>query len=408
MRVAEPQAPMIRFLSFCSPRRARNVLLPVAAACALLLGSARASYEDVVNAFTTIRANTSFPVQGKTFNDVEETFGPRRQPSLSGSYDWHRGLDIDGAGGENILAAYDAQFEKLDYSASAGNYVVLKHTLPSTVTYGSNPDKQSWTTFYTYYMHLSDDSVTLINNAGWAKGSAITKGTTIGYLGNTGGSGGEAYAYHLHFELRFGTSNPLENQIAIGGLTATDAWFDPHMHPLLLFNPNNATLRGTSSGASYAQSLALLAAGTHADGLTFQYTSSLDELPLLNRFDVQVREIASGNVVRSHSLDFNQRLGFDASTNALLDTRDVTQPYSAPQYFEDADTTFTSQLVVPTSWLGAYNTSAYEVRVTASDIWLNSTALTVSASAVPEPSTYAALAGVLALGVVVWRRRERS
>ncbi|WP_415908787.1 M23 family metallopeptidase [Oleiharenicola sp. Vm1] len=383
--------------------------------CALLLAAGlvlgalpsplRAGYEDIVNAFAALRSDTSFPVQGKAFNDIEETFGPRRQPSLSGSYDWHRGIDIDGTGGENILAAYDAQFEKLDYSASAGNYVVLKHTLPSSVVYGTNPDKQTWTTFYTYYMHLSDDSVTLINNAGWAKGSAITAGTTIGHLGNTGGSGGEAYAYHLHFELRFGTSNPLENQIAVGGLTATDAWFDPHLHPMLLFNPNDATLRGASSGATYAQSLSLLAAGTHADGLTFQYTSSLDELPLLNRFDVQVREIASGNVVRSHTLDFNQRLGFDASTNALLDTRDLTQPYSAPQYFEDADTTFSSQLVVPTSWLGAYASSAYSVTVTASDIWLNSTTLTTSA--VPEPSTYAALAGALALGAVAWRRRFR-
>lgn len=386
--------------------RIRRTLLTFFTALALLPAASRAGYEDIVNAFTTIRTNTSFPVQGKTFNDVEETFGPRRQPSLSGSYDWHRGIDIDGAGGENILAVYDAQFEKLDYSASAGNYVVLKHTLPSSVAFGSNPDKQTWTTFYTYYMHLTDDSVTLVNNAGWTKGSAITKGTTIGHLGNSGGSGGEAYAMHLHFELRFGTSNPLANQIAGDGLTTTDAWFDPHMHPLLLFNPNDATLRGGSSGASYTQSLSLLAAGTHADGMTFGYTSSLDELPLLNRFDVQVREIASGNVVLSHTLDFNQRLGFDASTNALLDTRDLTKPYSAPQYFEDADTTFTSQLVVPTSWLGAYNSAAYSVTVTASDIWLNSTALTVSA--VPEPSTCAVLAGALALGCARWRRQRRS
>lgn len=386
----------------------RRALALLGFALAALPSPLRAGYEDIVNAFATIRSDTTFPVQGKTFDDIEETFGPRRQPSLSGSYDWHRGVDIDGAGGENILAAYDAQFEKLDYSASAGNYVVLKHTLPSSVAFGPNPDKQTWTTFYTYYMHLSDDSVALVNSQGWAKGDAIAKGTTIGHLGNTGGSGGEAYAYHLHFELRFGTSNPLENQIAVGGLTATDAWFDPHMHPMLLFNPNDATLRGASSGATYTQALSLLAAGTHADGMTFQYAASLDELPLLNRFDVQVREIASGNVVLSHTLDFNQRTGFDASTNALLDTQDTTAPYSAPQFFEDADTTFSSQLVVPTSWLGAYNSAAYSVTVTASDIWLNSTALSVSASAVPEPSTGAALAGALALGGALWRRRRSA
>jgi len=392
------------------PSTPRSLLSLGRVALALLalatVPAARASYEDIVNAFAGIRAGTIFPVEGKTFNDIEETFGPRRQPSLSGSYDWHRGIDIDGAGGEHIRAAYGGTFEKIDYSASAGNYVVIKHTLPSSVAFGPNPDKATWTTFYTYYMHLSDDSVTLVNNQGWTKGSAISSGTTIGYLGNTGGSGGEAYAYHLHFELRFGTSNPLENQRAGDGLTATDAWFDPHMHPLLLFNPNDATLRGASAGTAYTQSLSLLAAGTHADGLTFGYTSSLDELPALNRYDITVRELASGNAVLSHTLDFNQRLGFDATTNAALDVQDTTKPYVAPQYFEDADTTFNGQLVVPTSWLGAYASAAYSVTVTASDIWLNSTELTVGASAVPEPATYAALAGLLALGAVAWRRRH--
>lgn len=385
-----------------------SALAALAAAWALLAASptALASYDDIVAAFASLRTNTAFPVEGKTFNDVEETFGPRRQPSLAGSYDWHRGIDIDGTGGEHIVAVYDAQFEKLDYSASAGNYVVLKHTLPSAVTYGSNPDKQSWTTFYTYSMHLSDDSVTLINNQGWTKGSAIAKGTTIGYLGNTGGSGGEAYAMHLHFELRFGTSNPLENQIAVGGLTAADAWFDPHLHPLLLFNPNDATLRGASAGSTYTQTLTALAAGTFANATAFQYTSSLDELPLLNRYDVTVREIASGNVVLSHTLDLNQRLGFDASTNALLDTQDTTKPYVAPNYFEDTDTTYTSRVVVPDAWLGAYKNAGYTIDVTASDIWLATTSLSVSASAIPEPSTYAALAGALALGAVAWRRRR--
>ncbi len=379
--------------------------LAVAAALLATSPSAHASYDDLVAAFASLRSNTAFPVQGRTFNNVEETFGPRRQPSLSGSYDWHRGIDIDGAGGENILAAYDAKFEKLDYSTSAGNYVVLKHTLPSAVTYGSNPDKQSWTTFYTYYMHLSDDSVTHINTQGWTQGSTIAKGTTLGYLGNTGGSGGETYAMHLHFELRFGTSNPLENQIAVGGLTSTDAWFDPHLHPLLLFNPNDATLRGASAGATYAQSLTALAAGTFANATAFQYTSSLDELPLLNRYVVQVRDNATDTVVLTHTLDFNQRLGFDASTNALLDTQDTTKPYVAPNYFEDTDTTYTSRIVVPDAWLGAYKNDGYTIEVTASDIWLATTSLSVSASAIPEPSTYAALAGALALGAVAWRRR---
>src|SRR5690606_25771829 len=132
------------------------------------------------------------------------------------------------------------------------------------------PNRQSWTTFYTYYLHLTDTSVDYINNTKqWSKGDAISAGTVIGYMGDTGSSGGSAYAPHLHFELRFGTSNPLENQIAGDGLTGTDAWFDPHMHPLLLFNPNDATLRGDSLNTPYTQSLALQAPGTTEDALTF-------------------------------------------------------------------------------------------------------------------------------------------
>ena len=393
-------------IPFPSLRRWRGHLALAAFLAALPM--AQATYDDLVELFASVRSDTVFPVTGKTFDDIEETFGPRRQPSLSGSYDWHRGIDIDGAGGENILAVYDAQFEKRDYSASAGNYVVLKHTLPTSVAYGPNPDKQTWTTFYTYYMHLSDATTTLIANQGWTQGSSIPKGTTIGYLGNTGGSGGETYAMHLHFELRFGSSNPLSNQIAVGGLTAGDAWFDPHMHPMLLYNPNDATLRGSSSGSAYTQSLTQLPAGTHAGATTFQYASSLDELPLLNRYTIDVRSVTSGLTVLSHTLDFNQRTGFDATTNALLDARDLTKPYVAPQFFEDSATTFISQVVVPDSWLGGYLSPDFEITVTASDIWLESTALTVSASAIPEPSTYAALLGALALGAAAVRRRRSA
>jgi len=368
--------------------------------------AARASYEDIVARFQGLHGSTVFPVAGKTFDDIEETFGPRRQPSLGGAYDWHRGLDFDGLGGEDILAVYDAEFVKLDFSVSAGNYVVLKHTFAPSVTFGPNPDKQTWTSFYSYYMHLDDEVATRVSNNAWVEGSVISAGTHIGELGNTGGSGGAEYAMHLHFELRFGTSNPLSNQIDGDGLTVGDAWFDPHMHPLLLYSPDDLTLRGASAGAGYVQSLSLLPDGTTPGARTFQYTSSLDELPMLNAYLVEVKEAGSGDVVLSHTLDFNQRIGFDASTNALLDTVDPTKPYVAPQFFEDSDTSFVSHLVVPNSWLGEFQTGDYELTLTASDIWLDSTSLTVSA--IPEPSSWAVLGGGLALGWAFWRRRAKS
>lgn len=384
------------------PRFVRPLLALLAALHGLATG-AWANYADIVAAFQTVSGSSVFPVAGKTFDDIEQTFGPRAQPSQAGSYDWHRGFDIDGVIGDQILNVYAGVFEKIDYSASAGNYAVIKHTLPVSVDYGTNPDRQSWTTFYTYYLHLTDESVDYINNTqGWQKGDAVSAGTVIGYMGDTGSSGGSAYAPHLHFELRFGTSNPLENQIAGDGLTATDAWFDPHMHPLLLFNPNDATLRGDSLNSPYTQTLALQAPGTTGNALTFLYTSSVDELPAVNNFLVEVLLAGTDTVVLSHELDLNQRIGFDASTNALLDTRDFTNPYLAPIAFTDEQTDYQTALVVPESWLAAYLDADHEVRVTASDIWLNSTSLTVSA--VPEPAHAALLAGLLG---ALWLVRSR-
>ncbi len=390
------------------PRHARPIhwLLIFFALLSTVTPVVRAAYTDIPAMFETIYDDTIFPVAGKTFDDVEETFGPRRQPSLSGAYDWHRGIDLDGVGGEDILAAYDGTFVKLDYSASAGNYVVLKHTFAPSITYGPNPDKQTWTNFYTYYLHLDDEVTTRVSNNNWTSGSVISAGTHIGEMGNTGASGGEDYAYHLHFELRFGTSNPLSNQIDGDGLTITDAWFDPHMHPLLLYNPNRADLRGASLSTTYTQTLTQMPANTIAGARTFLYTSSLDELPMPNEFTVAVRPAGGGGDVLTYTLDFNQRTGYDADTNAALDTQDTTKPYMAPEFFEDAASTYTTKFVVPDSWLGSYaNDPNYELYITASDIWLNQTSLTVAA--VPEPATTAITLGALVLGYAAIRRRIR-
>jgi hypothetical protein len=75
-----------------------------------------------------------------------------------------------------------------------------------------------------------------------------------------------------------------------------------------------------------------------------------------------------------------------------------------PQAFTDAQANFLTALAVPDQWLGAYATADYEITITASDIWNNTTSLTVSA--IPEPSTYAALSGALAFGLALWRRRR--
>lgn len=341
---------------------------------------ATAGLKEVIAAFREIRNTTLFPVEGRKFNSIEETFGPRRQPTLNGAYDWHRGIDINGKRGERIIAVYDGTFDGLRSSVSAGNYVVLKHVFPAganpPLPFGPNPDRSAWTTFYTYYLHLDDATLPLVQD--WPVGKVVHRGDLIGYLGSTGGSGGEEYAPHLHFELRFGTSNPLSSQIEEGGLSPTDAWFDPHMHPMLLFNPESKLLRGTSTDVTYTQTLIRLTAVQEPSapvppGKYFLYVSSTDDLPILNRFRVDVLEDGTSARLKRYVLDLNTRAGFDASTNEKLDTRHFRRPYIEPMEFAGPQKRYRTRLIVPDEWLGELKSR--RVRVTATDIWGRSVAL---------------------------------
>jgi len=130
---------------------------------------------------------------------------------------------------------------------------------------------------------------------------------------------------------------------------------------------------------------------------------------MANAFVVEVQLTATGEVVLSHTLDFNQRIGYDASTNEALDIPDKTKPYMAPLPFTDVQTNYQTALAIPKSWLGAMlDNPDYEIVVTASDIWGATTRLTLGGAAIPEPSTYAMFAGVLVLGAAVLHRRRRA
>ena len=64
------------------------------------------------------------------------------------------------------------------------------------------------------------------------------------------------------------------------------------------------------------------------DDTTIRYVSD-DATPLLNRIEVKIIDI-NGNTLGTEILDYNLRLGFDASTQILLDTPDLAVPYIDP------------------------------------------------------------------------------
>jgi hypothetical protein len=111
---------------------------------------------------------------------------------------FHAGLDIDGVTGNAVLAAADGYVEMIKVQASGyGNVLYVRHP-------------NGYTTLYAHLDRFSADIQQFVKNSQYEHERfelelkppdllfKVRKGQQIGYLGNTGGSGGP----HLHFEIR--------------------------------------------------------------------------------------------------------------------------------------------------------------------------------------------------------------
>jgi murein DD-endopeptidase MepM/ murein hydrolase activator NlpD len=342
-----------------------------------------------------------FPVAGKTTDDVESTFGPRIQHS-TGLYDFHRGIDVDGTEGDDILAMTDGVFWEHRTFSRGGLTVILRHEFSSPMTLNGN----SYDHYFTYYMHLYDDAIqgngagTLDVIDGWVSekanpgmGTSIVAGNHIAELGNSGSSGGAPYADHLHMEVRVGTTNSLIFQT--DNPATTQHGFDPHVHPLMFFE--SAIFGGLDNSPT------LIPQGTLDSESDFVLAwMNSDKALLLNRFEVSLFDSETNALIDSHVLDFNLRTGFDATSANALDSQDVLNPYIDPESFSHGDTVFTSNLVVPETWLQSAN-GQFQLEVEAYDIWGNSTRFELSS--IPEPSLPSLLAAILLPWFAVSRRR---
>lgn len=95
---------------------------------------------------------------------------------------FHDGIDIAGSGTIPVVSAGDGVVIRAYTSSSYGNCVFITHNIGGQV----------WTTVYA---HLDSFNV--------STGQTVSKGTKIGFMGNTGHSFGQ----HLHFELHKGEWN---------------------------------------------------------------------------------------------------------------------------------------------------------------------------------------------------------
>lgn len=312
---------------------------------------AAAATVSLATEFQSLRSTAIWPVSGTTFNEIESTFGPRIKVSTSG-YDWHRGIDIDALEGTPVLAPVAGNLFDIKTYTDGGLTVILKHTFPDPVLFQG----KTLTSYYTFYMHLSSVDATLQAAANAGQTPAVPQGFQVGTVGHSGTAVGD----HLHWEIRVGTPYSLEWQLAnpTSQYGANNFGFDPHVHPMLLTVPT--------------------ATNTLAASLTTKPTSSIDgrvrittddEQPLFNRVQVKIVNKSTNLTVANHVLDLNERIGFDATTNTRLDTPDKTKPYFAPISFGTSSATWSTDLVIPKSWVGKNTGSKFLTTVTLTDIW---------------------------------------
>ncbi len=121
----------------------------------------------------TIDADLAWPLAGRGRGSVTSGFGPRRHP-IRKTEDFHKGIDIDGAREERVLAARGGEIVFAGKMTGYGTVVMIDH--------GNR--------LITVYAHLSRTTVKLEDR--------VTTGQTIGYVGTSGTSTGP----HLHFEVR--------------------------------------------------------------------------------------------------------------------------------------------------------------------------------------------------------------
>ena len=112
-------------------------------------------------------------VMPTVYRGVSSPFGWRNNPMKPGTQEYHRGVDLPGAGGTPIYATRGGQVTEAGYNNIMGNYVWINH--------GDG--------YKSVYMHMQNNSLMV------KTGDYVVAGQQIGKMGTTGSSTGN----HLHF-----------------------------------------------------------------------------------------------------------------------------------------------------------------------------------------------------------------
>ncbi|MFM9968725.1 MAG: peptidoglycan DD-metalloendopeptidase family protein [Burkholderiales bacterium] len=157
------------------------------------------------------------------FSRVSSGFGMRMHP-IQQSWRAHTGVDYAAPSGTRIRATGDGVIDSIGGQGGYGNVVVLRHN--SGIT--------------TWYAHMSSFA------RGMTRGTRVSQGDVIGYVGQTGWATGP----HLHYEFRINDRHrnpltialPASQPIPAGKLPKFLAYAEPYTARIELLRNSNLAL----------------------------------------------------------------------------------------------------------------------------------------------------------------------
>lgn len=311
--------------------------------------------KNLQEAMESLHKQATFPVPSKDYGNIGSTFMYRIEIDTK-KLDFHRSIDIGGRDedeGEAIVAAYPGKFISYCYYKGAGWTVTLRHEF-SEPFYFKNKLVKS---FYTWYSHLNNEETAKIVEDRFKKGESIESGQLIGKMGKSGAT----KVVHLDFSVRIGSRNSLQYQVNNPKVEQWD--FDPHIHPMMLFEKSPAPSH-----------LSLTPAIASNGNIEFTYQANRRQ-PILNRIEAKI--ISDNSVVKSHVIDLNLRTGIVSPAykspldETWLDNLDLQKPHFVPIDFGYNADIYKTKIVIPSSWINRsmLDGTNNSIQLEATDIW---------------------------------------
>ena len=170
--------------------------------------------------------NWLWPIKGEKFKYVSSPYGPRKT-----SPKYHKGIDITGSNisGTEVISPFNGSVLAIcrKKDASCGYCVVLQ---------SDETDPTTGKKYVAAFMHLK-------NEPSLSDYATVSRGATIGKVGNTGNSGGD----HLHFEV----NNKSMSTVTTQGKYNSSLNYDNLINPIFFYMDKGIAINSECEAMKY-------------------------------------------------------------------------------------------------------------------------------------------------------------